>query len=163
MGKEVQSMPTIFLVFKGHKTSASSSSVGSVSSHKQIAKVVSPGDVIVAVPPEHYMEESHREPGRYTPRFYFTEQAGAQSVLGSNFIMGHEVLFDVGGGRVGFSESHCDYDRYVFEREERAANVAVEDKEDEASGGLRSKEEEVAEESVYLDVEIAAEGQLASN
>jgi hypothetical protein len=30
--------------------------------------------------------------------------------------MGHEVLFDNTAGRIGFSESHCDYERYIAEK-----------------------------------------------
>jgi len=32
--------------------------------------------------------------------------------------MGHEVLFDNRRGRIGFAESHCDYGRYIKEREQ---------------------------------------------
>ena len=31
-------------------------------------------------------------------------------------MMGHEILFDNSSDRVGFSESHCDYSRYMEER-----------------------------------------------
>jgi len=158
--EEMQNLPTILMIFKGHHSSASSSFIGSVRSHEQIVNVDSPENVIVAVPPEHYMEESRREPGKYIPRFYFTERYGAQSVLGSNFIMGHEVLFDVGGGRIGFSESHCDYDRYMLEREESAANSVVEEELNEVNADLQFKEVEVVKEAAHLAVEtneVAAE------
>jgi hypothetical protein len=79
---------------------------------------ISPNDIVVAVPPEHYMEESSKEIGKFTPRIYFTERSGDRSILGSNFIMGHEVLFDTTRGRVGFAESHCDYERYIVEKGE---------------------------------------------
>ena len=65
-----------------------------------------PRDVIVAVPPSHYMEYDE-EDGKYTSRFYVTESGG--SVLGANAIMGHDVLFDIDNDRIGWAESHCDY------------------------------------------------------
>jgi hypothetical protein len=73
--------------------------------------------VVVAIPPGHYMEESHSSPGTWIARIYFTERFGQQPIFGSSFIMGHEILFDNTSGRVGFSESHCDYSRYMEERE----------------------------------------------
>lgn len=66
----------------------------------------SPGDVLLAVPADHYMEYS---PSRdtYTSRLYFTESKGG--VIGANAMQGHDVLFDWENGRVGFAESSCDY------------------------------------------------------
>jgi hypothetical protein len=65
-----------------------------------------PHDVIVAIPPSHYMEYSVKTK-KYTPRFYFTESHGG--VLGANFMMGHDIFFDVDNYRLGFAESSCDY------------------------------------------------------
>ena len=65
-----------------------------------------PHDVVVAIPPSHYMEYSEKTQ-KYTPRFYFTESHGG--VLGANFMMGHDIFFDVDNYRLGFSESTCDY------------------------------------------------------
>merc|ERR1712003_255596 len=47
------------------------------------------------------------EKGKYIPRFYLDEYGG--SVLGANFMMGHDVLFDVEKFRLGITESDCDY------------------------------------------------------
>ena len=65
-----------------------------------------PHDVLIAVPPTHYMEYSVKTQS-YTPRIYFTESYGG--VLGANFMMGHDIFFDVANKRVGFAESECDY------------------------------------------------------
>jgi len=65
-----------------------------------------PYDIIVAMPPTHYMEYSAKEE-KYTARIYFDEGRGG--VLGANFMMGHEIFFDVEGQRLGFSESSCDF------------------------------------------------------
>jgi len=64
-----------------------------------------PLDVIVAVPPSHYMEST--SDGQYVNRIYDTEEDG--SVLGANVMMGHDVLFDAGNKRIGWAESACDY------------------------------------------------------
>lgn len=122
---EVQSLPTILLVLQGHAGSVENSNddaVGIAKSHEQMLEgqnkdAVSPSDIVVAIPPTHYMEASRTYPGKYTARVYFTERMGAQSILGSNVLMGHEVNFDISQGRIGFSESHCDYSRYIKERD----------------------------------------------
>jgi len=66
----------------------------------------SPNDVLLAIPPEHYMEFSPTDE-TYTSRLYFSESAGG--VLGANAMMGHDVLFDIENGRLGFAESSCEY------------------------------------------------------
>ena len=68
-----------------------------------------PYDIILALPPSHYMELDER--GKYTARFYDTEGSG--SVLGANAIMGHDVLFDVDNNRIGWAESDCDYNKVL--------------------------------------------------
>ena len=51
-----------------------------------------PYDVILAIPPSHYMEFDHKKE-KYIARFYTDEGGG--SVLGGNAIMGHDVYFDM--------------------------------------------------------------------
>eukprot|EP00531_Pseudo-nitzschia_arenysensis_P009925 CAMPEP_0116147452 /NCGR_PEP_ID=MMETSP0329-20121206/17761_1 /TAXON_ID=697910 /ORGANISM="Pseudo-nitzschia arenysensis, Strain B593" /LENGTH=740 /DNA_ID=CAMNT_0003643379 /DNA_START=211 /DNA_END=2433 /DNA_ORIENTATION=+ len=65
-----------------------------------------PSDVILAIPPSHYMEYNP-EKKKYTSRFYPTERSG--SVLGANAMMGHDVFFDIDSMRIGWAESDCDY------------------------------------------------------
>ena len=74
-------------------------------------------DVVITIPHTHYKEESRSYPGKYTALVYFTEQFGAQPILGSILLMGHDVNFDIGRGMTGFAESHCDHSRYVEERD----------------------------------------------
>lgn len=69
-----------------------------------------PTDVLVAMPPTHYMEYNPTTQ-RYSSRLYFNEKRGG--VLGANFMMGHDVLFDAHHGRIGFAESTCDYEKAV--------------------------------------------------
>jgi hypothetical protein len=68
----------------------------------------SPEDLLIAVPATSYMDYSPIT-RRYMSRLYFTETAG--SVLGSNTMQGHNVVFDWENGRVGFAESTCAYDK----------------------------------------------------
>jgi hypothetical protein len=63
-------------------------------------------DVLVVFPPTHYMKYLAKTQ-MYTPRLYFSESYGG--VLGANFMMGHDIFFDVENQRVGFAESECDY------------------------------------------------------
>jgi len=41
---------------------------------------------------------------------HLTEEAGL-GILGANFMFGHDILFDVERGRIGFAKSDCDYGR----------------------------------------------------
>lgn len=71
-----------------------------------------PYDVLMAVPPSHYMEYDP-ETKLYACRIYVQETGG--SVLGANAMMGHDVLFDAEKDRIGWAESTCDYNELVTE------------------------------------------------
>ena len=123
--KQLRSLPTILIILRGHVPSnvyaLDKDVIGMTRSHVSMFTSaeeypISDTDIVVAMPPGHYMEESSITPGMYTSRLYFTERPGSHSILGSNFLMGHDVLFDNEQGRIGFAESHCDYTRYVEER-----------------------------------------------
>lgn len=129
--EQVKSLPTILVVLQGHDSNTvhnnENVAIGMAghSSHAAMFNsitdktplTISKNDVVIAIPPEHYMEESHRTPGTWIARIYFTERFGQQPIFGSSFMMGHEILFDNSAGRLGFSESHCDYSRYKEERD----------------------------------------------
>ena len=76
-----------------------------------------PRDVLLAMPPAHYMERrsSHGDHSSFSMHVHFTESSGG--VLGANLMRGHDVVFDVENGRVGFAESDCDYDRATQEQQ----------------------------------------------
>ncbi|KAL3805465.1 hypothetical protein ACHAW5_007137 [Stephanodiscus triporus] len=165
--EEVRSLPTILLVLRGHEQSnavnVENAVVGMTRSHADMfpsdnnlpeEDPVSDVDVVVAIPPEHYMEESSQLPGLYTSRVYFTERYMAQPILGSNFLMGHEVLFDNGLGRIGFAESHCDYSRYVEERDASRQR----DEERQQQQGEELKVEDDAVEPHEAKSDLAASG-----
>ena len=71
-----------------------------------------PYDVLVAMPPSHYMEFDPDEDA-YIARFYMDEPSGG--VLGANAMMGHDVLFDVGASRLGWAESTCNYTELMMD------------------------------------------------
>ena len=64
-------------------------------------------------------------------------------------MMGHEILFDNSSGRMGFAESHCDYSRYMEERdlmlEQTRQNGSV--NQDNAATVVEEKIEEVVNEA----------------
>lgn len=72
-----------------------------------------PNDVMLAIPAVHYMQ--HNADGTYTARIYLDREDSAGSILGSNAMMGHNLLFDMDSGRIGIAESECDYARLVAE------------------------------------------------
>jgi len=73
-----------------------------------------PTDVLVAMPSTHYLEYDE-EKQVYSPRISFSEPG--ETVLGANFMIGHDILFDVENQRIGFSESPCDYEQLVNDRD----------------------------------------------
>ena len=73
-----------------------------------------PNDILLAIPPKHYMQRNSKD-GTYTSRIYLDRDDGLGNVLGANTMMGHDILFDLDGARIGFSESECDYAKLVAE------------------------------------------------
>jgi hypothetical protein len=61
-------------------------------------------DVVVSMPASHYMEYKN---GRYINRLYIDD--AFDSTLGANFMMGHDIVFEIETGRLGWAESTCDY------------------------------------------------------
>ena len=110
--EELEAMPTILfqLVTDGDANNHVDSDADQVVGLAGSLDKEHPRDIILAVPPSHYMEYDE-EDGKYTSRFYVTENGG--SVLGANAIMGHDVLFDIDNDRIGWAESHCDYTHLV--------------------------------------------------
>jgi hypothetical protein len=106
-----------------------------------------PYDVILALPPAHYMEFDDKA-RKYVARFY-TEEGGG-SVLGANAIMGHDVFFDIENNQIGFAESSCDYTKLVVENGFDASGLPPTDppnpqKPKPAAGGGDSHDEDTPE------------------
>lgn len=109
--KELNSYPTILFQLYGDETL--NKEIGA--NPRLVAGLAgeldpeNPYDVILAMPPSHYMELDNN--GKYVARFYTTEGSG--SVLGANAMMGHDVMFDADNLNIGWAESDCDYNKLV--------------------------------------------------
>ena len=110
---EVRAHPTIIIQLQGDEelNKAINSNPNKVVGLAGDLDPMHPYDVIVVMPPSHYLEKDRA--GKYTPRFYATETRG--SVLGGNFIMGHDVMFDADRRNIGWAESDCDYNKLLTE------------------------------------------------
>jgi len=84
-----------------------------------------PYDIIIAIPPTHYME--HDGHGGYIAEF-FVDERGYTATMGANTMMGHDILFDVEEGSLGFAESHCDYEKLEEEVAEEEEEMVSEKK-----------------------------------
>lgn len=102
--EDVASLPTILIQLYGETNSDDEieKKPGLVG---RVMDPENPYDVILAIPPSHYMEYNPRT-DQYTFRFYLDN---GPSFLGANAMMGHDVLFDVANQRIGWAESSCDY------------------------------------------------------
>lgn len=104
--EQLHAFPTFLLQFVG---SDENESIESPTSNIPLAKDLDPdhpNDILVAVPPSHYMEYQE-EDGGYVAGFYWDEPEGI--VIGANVMMKHNILFDVDNRRIGWAESSCNY------------------------------------------------------
>jgi hypothetical protein len=76
-----------------------------------------PYDVLVAVPPSHYMERFDAEGStRFKAGFVeASSRENGKNVLGANVMRGHNILFDLEDDRLGWAESSCNYTDLVDE------------------------------------------------
>ena len=113
--EEIQKLPTILFQFEGaddlNKKVPQDRAINLAGS---TIDPDHPYDVVVAMPPNHYMEYNERDK-HYTPRFYMDENPAGISTLGANAMMGHDVLFDAKNHRIGWAESNCDYSHLLKE------------------------------------------------
>eukprot|EP00980_Cylindrotheca_fusiformis_P003712 scaffold822_cov130-Cylindrotheca_fusiformis.AAC.7 len=106
--EELNSFPTV--VFQLESTQEDNPRIDPESTPGLTGPTVDPEnpyDVLVAVPPSHYMEYDPST-NKYTPRIYFTDPK-LFHILGANTMMGHDILFDAVNSRIGWAESDCDY------------------------------------------------------
>jgi hypothetical protein len=91
--EELEALPTILFQINGDETANKQVAAENGGDPNKIAGLAGdidpehPYDVILAMPPSHYMEG---ENGVYVNRFYDTEASG--SVLGANSMMGNDIL-----------------------------------------------------------------------
>jgi hypothetical protein len=106
---EIKSLPTLLVQMEPFDSTADAvadpNKVMGLAGTKLSPK--SPHDILLTIPATHYLEYSERI-DKYTPRIYFTQSSGG--LLGANAMMCHNVLFDWENGRIGFSDSECDFE-----------------------------------------------------
>jgi hypothetical protein len=115
-----------------------------------------PYDVILAIPPSHYFEYDEKEK-TYTARIYLDEDRG--SVLGANTMMGHDVLFDISSGSLGFADSDCDYETllgnyYSGELSLSEEKAGTRDSETEANGDSKSDVDAIDGKTPFPEVPV---------
>jgi hypothetical protein len=107
---DFSNMPTLLFQFEGDSTAnAKLASSASSSSSVTLASSIdsqNPYDIIVAFPPSHYMQYDNNQQV-YVPVITFG-QSGT-SIMGGNFIMEYDVLFDTANNRIGWAPSECSY------------------------------------------------------
>ncbi len=114
MTKEaVQDLPTILLQFQGAED-LNKQVKGDVVNLASEIDPDFPFDIIIAMPPNHYMELLSEDEG-WMARFFMQEHPSGTSILGANAMMGHDILFDAVNHRIGWAESHCDYTHMIEE------------------------------------------------
>ena len=108
----LHSLPTVILQLKGDDDSNEKVFHNDPSSPNLAVNLDPdrPMDVLVAVPPTHYMEYQE-DLDMYVSGIYFEEAEG--SVIGSNVMLLHDVYFDEEHKRIGWVESSCDYAQLV--------------------------------------------------
>jgi hypothetical protein len=106
----IDRLPTILFQFV-QVQGANDVSKKQVATAAYLGETTHGGDAVVAMPPAHYMEYD-----RGTQKYKFVMQRGTKddlSVLGTNFMAGHDIYFDFSEKRIGFAETHCDYKELV--------------------------------------------------
>ena len=143
--QELRKLPTVILQMVPHE-----GGVGDEVSFQNPAEIKglagkvdygTPNDILFAIPAVHYMQ--HNADGTYTARIYLDRDDSAGNILGSNAMMGHNVLFDIDAGRVGFAESDCDYARLVAEATGGASPARSGEVTSESSSSMTSDSESV--------------------
>jgi hypothetical protein len=111
--QQLDAMPTILVQLAGDVAQNQGLFKNNADSTTGLAAAVDPDnpyDVLLAIPASHYMEFDEKK-GKYVGRFYTDEGSG--SVIGANAMMGHNIVFDVDQGRIGWAESACDYSHLI--------------------------------------------------
>ena len=104
--EEVRTLPTVLLQFEAdnaEQTGVDPSTIPGLAAYRNL-DTQHPFDVVIAIPPSHYLKYDHTT-DRFSIKFFVSiEDPSGISRLGSNIFQGHEVLFDVDEGRIGFAE-----------------------------------------------------------
>jgi Eukaryotic aspartyl protease len=131
--EQVKQLPTIVLQMKGWiPDGEEEAEVPSVTSLPGIVGADLDANhagksIVLAMPPSSYLTRAEdddeidaTDPGkafRHMFTFYLTTKSGAGGVIGSNFMRGYDILFDIDNSRIGFAESDCEYSTLVNDDE----------------------------------------------
>ena len=111
--EELEAMPTILFQLQGNEElnrQIQNNKAGQVVGLANLVDPDHPYDLLIAMPPSHYMEYDPDD-DVYIARFYLEEGSGG--VLGANTMQGHDVYFDVEGKKLGWAEASCDYTKLM--------------------------------------------------
>ena len=117
--EDILALPTVVLQLEGASKEYYESLYGSVPTSStsmltgETLDPAAPYDILVSIPPSHYMEYDPNA-DKYTPRLYMDEHSG--TVLGANTMQGHDVLFDMDNGYIGFAQSDCNIASAIKEK-----------------------------------------------
>lgn len=145
--EEYLSLPTIIFQFEG-------SNLQDNLSPPAFTNALDPSnkkDILVAFPPSRYL--NRESTGIYS--FDIDSDGTTYSILGANFIAGHDVNFDIDNNRVGFAESHCEYNQ-----EEKPAQTATTRPSDKpTTTESKYKEEKPAQTATISDKSTTTESE----
>ena len=152
--EKLNNLPTILIQFEGNidLNSLLNSDPSNVPGLAGNLDPNNPYDIIVAIPPSHYMNGNTNF--GYVARFYVDEM-GYTATIGANTMMGHDVLFDVEEGALGFAESHCDYtklEKDVAEEEGGTTGDEVVEENEEDNTIVETTHEKKPEKKPYTYV-----------
>lgn len=152
--EKLNNLPTILIQFEGNidLNSLLNSDPSNVPGLAGNLDPNNPYDIIVAIPPSHYMNGNTNI--GYVARFYVDEM-GYTATIGANTMMGHDVLFDVEEGALGFAESHCDYtklEKDVAEEEGGTTGDEVVEENEEDNTIVETTHEKKPEKKPYTYV-----------
>lgn len=103
----VSQLPTVLIQLVGTDAQKKQCQSGDVNG---LACTIDPEngqDVVVKVPPSHYM--FYYGGNTYSAELHFESQYQSGGIIGGNSMQGHDVFFDNKNKLIGFAESSCDY------------------------------------------------------
>lgn len=108
--EQLAKLPTIILQLRGLNSNEKMPK-GGIPGYSSILDTKNPFDVILVIPPHHYIEYSPKAQ-KYVSRIVLTSSpTGNDNIIGSNILQGYNILFDMDNDRIGWALSSCDFDR----------------------------------------------------
>jgi hypothetical protein len=99
--EQVTKLPTILFQLEKEKNSDTTTEAAALNSEH-------PHDVLVAFPPSSYMVYN-KDADVYGLGIFKAKDVGDKTILGNNFMSGHDIHFDMENKRIGWVESSCTF------------------------------------------------------